>query len=56
LKAWLLKRYCNFLEIKWNWLAFLCLQLIYPLYVLSVGLLATFSGYQWKGRKYGIGC
>ena len=34
LEAWLLKRYCNFLEIKWNWIAFLCLQLIYPLYVL----------------------
>jgi biofilm PGA synthesis N-glycosyltransferase PgaC len=41
---------CRFLGCRWNGLAFMMLQVIYPLYVMSIGLFAHFIPQQWKGR------
>ncbi len=38
---------------KFNFIAFLLLQLLYSFYVITFGLMANFSAYQWKGRIYG---
>lgn len=42
---------CRFLKIKWNWLAFIVLQFVYPIYVISVGIVSNFVAYSWKDRK-----
>jgi biofilm PGA synthesis N-glycosyltransferase PgaC len=52
MEAVLLTRFCNFLQIRWNWPAFICLQLIYPVYVIAVSLLSTAGRYKWKSRNY----
>jgi len=44
----------NHLQTSWNWLAFILLQLIYPLYAVAVGLMSNFSPFVWKGRKSGV--
>jgi biofilm PGA synthesis N-glycosyltransferase PgaC len=41
----------NFLRINWSWIAFLFLQGIYPVYVLTVGILSNVVSIQWRGRK-----
>jgi cellulose synthase/poly-beta-1,6-N-acetylglucosamine synthase-like glycosyltransferase len=41
----------RFLEVPWNWRAFLLLQLIYPLYTTFIGLFSNFYSFEWKGRK-----
>jgi poly-beta-1,6-N-acetyl-D-glucosamine synthase len=51
-EAFILSRYCAFLEIKWRWPAFLALEIIYPFYVVVVGLAANFLSFKWKGRRY----
>ncbi|MFZ6011355.1 MAG: glycosyltransferase [Bacteroidota bacterium] len=43
---------CRFLQVRWHTVAFVILQIIYPLYVISVALTSLFSSYRWKGRTY----
>ena len=45
-----LKSVCRFLGCRWNGLAFMTLQFIYPFYVTGIGLFAHFIPQQWKGR------
>lgn len=52
LEAIFLITVCRFMSVRWNWLAFMLLQLLYPLYVLVVGIFANIFSYTWKGRKY----
>lgn len=40
-----------FLKTKWHWPSFILLQFLYPIYVLSIGLLAQSKLYVWKERK-----
>jgi biofilm PGA synthesis N-glycosyltransferase PgaC len=46
-----LKRVTKFLSLRWDWVAFALLQLIYPLYVVFIGVLSNFNSFEWKGRK-----
>jgi len=46
-----LKQVNNFLGNKWKWLNFILLQLIYPVYVVYIGLISNFKSFEWKGRK-----
>jgi biofilm PGA synthesis N-glycosyltransferase PgaC len=46
-----LRLVCSGIKTKWSVSAFLLLQLIYPLYVVSVGIGSNFVAYSWKGRK-----
>jgi cellulose synthase/poly-beta-1,6-N-acetylglucosamine synthase-like glycosyltransferase len=39
-----------FLQIRWRWIPFLILQLVYPFYVIGVGLLAQRQVVSWKER------
>jgi poly-beta-1,6-N-acetyl-D-glucosamine synthase len=39
-----------FLKIRWRWISFIALQLIYPFYVLWVGLMAQRQSVKWKDR------
>ncbi len=41
----------RFLGAKWTWGAFLVLQLIYPFYVIGIGIMSLGTTYQWKGRS-----
>lgn len=41
----------RFLKVKWIWGAFFVLQLIYPLYVIGIGIVSQLSTYEWKGRR-----
>jgi poly-beta-1,6-N-acetyl-D-glucosamine synthase len=41
----------SWLGVKWDWLSFIVLQFIYPLYVLGIGLASSFLKPVWKGRK-----
>jgi poly-beta-1,6-N-acetyl-D-glucosamine synthase len=36
---------------QFSWTAFLILQVIYPFYVLIIGILSQLLDYEWKGRK-----
>ncbi len=40
-----------FLRVKWNWFAFLALQILYPLYVIAMAITTLFSSAHWKGRN-----
>jgi len=42
----------RFFKNKMNLLAFTVLQMVYPLYVIIIGLTSTFGPYSWKGRRY----
>jgi len=42
----------RFFKNKINLLAFTALQIIYPLYVIIIGLTSMFGPYSWKGRRY----
>jgi poly-beta-1,6-N-acetyl-D-glucosamine synthase len=48
----LLYRFTIDLKIKWRWPVFFAWQIMYPLYVISIGIISLFSGYRWKGRRY----
>lgn len=41
----------RFLGIRWSWAAFLLLQLIYPFYVVGIGIMSQGMAYKWKGRS-----
>lgn len=43
---------CKFLKVKWRTSAFIMLQLLYPVYVILVGLLSNFISFRWKGERY----
>lgn len=40
-----------FLGTKWSWFAFFVLQLIYPIYVIAIGIMSQGMTYSWKGRS-----
>lgn len=46
--AWM----CRFLDRPFHAGAFLFIQLLYPLYVLIIGVGSLFLPYQWKGRRH----
>jgi len=46
-----LVRITSWLQIRWQWPAFILLQLTYSLYAVLVGVLATFIKPVWKGRS-----
>ncbi|MFN8336283.1 MAG: glycosyltransferase [Cyclobacteriaceae bacterium] len=45
-----LRPVCTWLGVRWSWLSFLILQLVYPLYAVGVALAALFKTPFWKGR------
>jgi cellulose synthase/poly-beta-1,6-N-acetylglucosamine synthase-like glycosyltransferase len=45
-----LRSTCKFLRTRWNSIAFIALQFIYPLYVTGIGIFAHFLPQRWKGR------
>lgn len=45
-----LKGVSSFLWIPWRWSAFAILQVLYPFYVVLIGLLSNFLSFSWKGR------
>jgi biofilm PGA synthesis N-glycosyltransferase PgaC len=42
---------CKHLNTRWNWIAFFVLQWIYPVYVITVGVLSNVVSITWRGRK-----
>ena len=42
----------RFLDRRFDILAFLILQIIYPVYVITIGVFSLFSPYRWKNRNY----
>ena len=42
----------RFLGLRFDWLGFIMLQIIYPVYVTGIGLLSLGWSYQWKRRNY----
>lgn len=50
-EASFIARVCRFSNARFSWRAFLLLQVIYPFYVVLIGLLANFLRPQWKGRS-----
>lgn len=46
-----LERLARFLSLPWNWVSFAILQVIYPVYVVFIGVLSNFISFEWKGRK-----
>lgn len=52
LEAAFLLQVCRFLRIPWNWLAFFCLQFLYPAYVIGVGATSFFIPFRWKNRTF----
>lgn len=50
LEGLFLIRVCRFLQIRFRFLLFLWLQLIYPVYVFGVGIGSFFLRYRWKSR------
>ncbi|HET9487861.1 MAG TPA: glycosyltransferase [Chryseosolibacter sp.] len=52
LEAAFLLQVCRFLKMRWNWLAFFSLQVLYPFYVVGVGAASFFVPFQWKNRIF----
>ena len=46
-----LKGGCDFLKVKWNTVVFILWQLIYPFYVVLIGLASNIQSFEWKGRR-----
>jgi len=42
---------CRFLKVRWHWPGFFILQLVYPVYVVGVGVFSLFLPFTWKDRK-----
>jgi poly-beta-1,6-N-acetyl-D-glucosamine synthase len=49
-EAYFLGMVTDFLKTKWNWLAFILLQFLYPFYVVFIGIVSQFQSFTWKGR------
>lgn len=45
-----LKKVARFLAVRWNWQAFVVLQLIYPLYAVFIAAISNSFSFDWKGR------
>ena len=41
----------TWLKVKWNWQAFILLQLIHSFYVVTIGVIANFAKPLWKGSR-----
>jgi biofilm PGA synthesis N-glycosyltransferase PgaC len=52
LEFWFLYLVARFLDVRWNLLAFLMLQFLYPWYVVFVGTASRFMPYTWKERRW----
>lgn len=50
LEGLFLTRVCLSIQVRWNWLAFITLQFLYPVYVLTTAWLSFILPYAWKGR------
>jgi cellulose synthase/poly-beta-1,6-N-acetylglucosamine synthase-like glycosyltransferase len=42
---------CSFLQVPWRWGALFTLEVVYPFYVIGIGLFSNFLPNSWKGRK-----
>ncbi len=42
------------LNKRFHWLSFLSLQVIYPAYVVVIGVMAQLKNYHWKGRNVSV--
>jgi poly-beta-1,6-N-acetyl-D-glucosamine synthase len=51
LEAILLHNVCRFSGVRWDWRAFIALQVTYPFYVLMVSIASQFMTYTWKDRR-----
>lgn len=51
MEAIFLSRVSAFLGTSLSWFAFVCMQFVYPFYVLGIGMTSLRSGYEWKGRS-----
>ncbi|HEU5289235.1 MAG TPA: glycosyltransferase [Cyclobacteriaceae bacterium] len=47
----LLNRITSWLGVRWDWLSFILLQFLYPVYAMIIGLGSLFISPVWKGRK-----
>lgn len=45
-----LRPVCTWLKVRWSWVAFIILQVVYPIYAVGVALAALFKTPFWKGR------
>ncbi|MBT1699561.1 glycosyltransferase [Fulvivirgaceae bacterium PWU4] len=50
LEGFFLRHVCRFLKVHWRWPALVLLQLLYPVYVVLVGVTSNFVSGTWKGR------
>jgi biofilm PGA synthesis N-glycosyltransferase PgaC len=50
-EAIFLKKIASFMKVPWRWPAFVFLQIFYPIYAISIGLISYHSTFEWKGRK-----
>lgn len=41
----------RFLRSYWNWLLFIVMQFLYPIYVICIGVLSQGNTFDWKGRR-----
>ena len=46
-----MKPLVRFFKIKQYWIAFLLLEVVYPLYAVTFGILSLVRPFEWKGRK-----
>jgi biofilm PGA synthesis N-glycosyltransferase PgaC len=54
LEAFFLYRVCTFLNARWSTISFLALQMIYPFYVLAIGITSNVLSFRWKDRERGL--
>jgi cellulose synthase/poly-beta-1,6-N-acetylglucosamine synthase-like glycosyltransferase len=45
-----LKDVARFSKVRWNWSAFLALQIIYPFYAVTIAVISSSFSFEWKGR------
>jgi biofilm PGA synthesis N-glycosyltransferase PgaC len=50
-ESFFLNKITRFLNVNWNWMSFIILQFLYPLYVVFIGTSAHFQPFTWKGRR-----
>ena len=46
-----LRKIASFVKVPWKWPAFVFLQIFYPIYAISIGVISSYSTFEWKGRK-----
>jgi cellulose synthase/poly-beta-1,6-N-acetylglucosamine synthase-like glycosyltransferase len=52
LEAAFLLQVCSFLGVRWKWSAFFSLQILYPFYVIGMGVGSFFRAFEWKHRVF----